>query len=272
MRLRSPLARAVSPSETRKRGAAARFAAPLSSPFARPQTLLFQTFELLQRDPILAAVVLASLCVSLAICISVHEFSHAYVASELGDNTARALGRVTLNPIRHLDPIGSVLIFLAGFGWGKPVPVDVRFLRGDPRLGMALVSVAGPASNVVAAVLFAIPVRLGLADALIPNISIFGQSLPFVVDFTLRMLVQFNLILAIFNLLPIAPLDGFKVALGLLPRDLAIPFSRTEPYGIGILLGLVALGFFVNPSPLALIIGRPVAFIGQLVLGGAVLG
>ena len=228
--------------------------------------MLFQTLSLFDTDPVLAVVVIASLCVSLAICISVHEFSHAFVASELGDNTARALGRVTLNPVKHLDPVGSVLIFLAGFGWGKPVPVDVRFLRGDPRLGMALVSAAGPASNVVAAVLFAMLVRLGLADALIPGVAIFGRDLASVVDFTLQMLVRFNLILAIFNLLPIAPLDGFKVALGLLPRDLAIPFSRTEPYGIGALLAVVALGFFMNPSPLQLIIGRPVEFAMRILL------
>ena len=228
--------------------------------------MLFQTLSLFDTDPVLAVVVLASLCVSLAVCISVHEFSHAFVASELGDNTARALGRVTLNPVKHLDPIGSVLIFLAGFGWGKPVPVDVRFLRGDPRLGMALVSAAGPASNVVAAVLFAMLVRLGLTDALIPGVAIFGRDLASVVDFTLQMLVRFNLILAIFNLLPIAPLDGFKVALGLLPRDLAIPFSRTEPYGIGVLLAVVALGFFMNPSPLQLIIGRPVEFAMRILL------
>lgn len=228
--------------------------------------MLFQTLSLFDTDPVLAVVVIASLCVSLAICISVHEFSHAFVASELGDNTARALGRVTLNPVKHLDPIGSVLIFLAGFGWGKPVPVDVRFLRGDPRLGMALVSAAGPASNVVAAILFAALVRLGLADALIPGVAIFGRDLASVVDFTLQMLVRFNLILAIFNLLPIAPLDGFKVALGLLPRDLAIPFSRTEPYGIGVLLAVVALGFFMNPSPLQLLIGRPVEFAMRILL------
>ena len=228
--------------------------------------MLFQTLSLFDTDPVLAVVVIASLCVSLAICISVHEFSHAFVASELGDNTARALGRVTLNPVKHLDPVGSVLIFLAGFGWGKPVPVDVRFLRGDPRLGMALVSAAGPASNVVAAVLFAMLVRLGLADALIPGVAIFGRDLASVVDFTLQMLVRFNLILAIFNLLPIAPLDGFKVALGLLPRDLAIPFSRTEPYGIGALLAVVALGFFMNPSPLQLIIGRPVEFAMRILI------
>ena len=228
--------------------------------------MLFQTLSLFDTDPVLAVAVIASLCVSLAVCISVHEFSHAFVASELGDNTARALGRVTLNPVKHLDPVGSVLIFLAGFGWGKPVPVDVRFLRGDPRLGMALVSAAGPASNVVAAVLFAMLVRLGLADALIPGVAIFGRDLASVVDFTLEMLVRFNLILAIFNLLPIAPLDGFKVALGLLPRDLAIPFSRTEPYGIGALLAVVALGFFMNPSPLQLIIGRPVEFAMRILL------
>lgn len=230
--------------------------------------MLLQTLGLFETNPALAVAVLASLCVSLAICIAVHEFSHAFVASELGDRTARALGRVTLNPVKHLDPVGSVLILIAGFGWGKPVPVDPRFLRGDPRLGMALVAAAGPISNVVAAILFAALVRLGLADALIPNIWIFGQPLAFLVDFTLGMLVRFNLILAIFNLLPIAPLDGFKVALGLLPREIAIPFSRTEPYGIGILLGVVAIGFFPNvPNPLQWIIVRPVEFAMRIMLG-----
>ena len=229
---------------------------------------MLQTLGLFEVDPVLAVAVLASLCASLAICIAVHEFSHAYVASELGDRTARALGRVTLNPAKHLDPIGSVLILIAGFGWGKPVPVDPRFLRGDPRLGMALVAAAGPLSNVVAAVLFAMLVRLGLADALIPDIWIFGQNLAALVKLVLRLLVQFNLILAIFNLLPIAPLDGFKVALGLLPRDLAIPFSRTEPYGIGILLGVVAIGFLPGvPSPLQWIIGVPVEFAMRILIG-----
>ncbi len=231
--------------------------------------MLLQFLDLFSRDPLIAVAVVASLCVSLAICIAVHEFSHAYVASELGDNTARALGRVTLNPVKHLDPIGSVLILLAGFGWGKPVPVDPRFLRGDPRLGMALVAAAGPLSNVIAALLFAALIRLGLADALIPDILLFGQNIADLVNLTLRLLVQFNLILAIFNLLPIAPLDGFKVALGLLPRDLAIPFSRTEPYGIGILLAVVAIGFFpgIPFSPLQWIIGTPVTFATRILIG-----
>ena len=229
--------------------------------------MILRTLNLFSEDPILAALILASLCVSLAVCIAVHEFSHAYIASELGDNTARAMGRVTLNPIKHLDPVGSLLIFLAGFGWGKPVPVDIRFLRGDPRLGMALVSVAGPASNVVAAILFAMLVRTGLADALIPNASIFGYGAPALAAYFLELLVQFNLILAIFNLLPIAPLDGFKVALGVLPRHLAIPFSRTEQYGMMILIGLVGIGLFGWFSPLEWIIGRPVGFAMRILLG-----
>lgn len=244
----------------------------MTAPRARSQKLILRTLNVFAEDPILAATILVALCVSLAVCIAVHEFSHAYIASELGDNTARALGRVTLNPIKHLDPIGSVLIFVAGFGWGKPVPVDVRFLRGDPRLGMAFVSVAGPASNIAAAVLFAAIARLGLANVLIPDgASVLGYSLDTLVRFFLELLVQFNLILAIFNLLPVAPLDGFKVALGLLPRHLAVPFSRTEPYGMFILIGLVALGFFGDFSPLSWIIGRPVQFAMQVLLGQSIL-
>lgn len=229
--------------------------------------MLLRTLNLFAEDPILGALILASLCVSLAVCIAVHEFSHAYIASELGDNTARAMGRVTLNPVKHLDPVGSLLIFLAGFGWGKPVPVDIRFLRGDPRLGMALVSVAGPASNIAAAILFAMLVRTGLANALIPDASIFGYGASDLAAYFLELLVQFNLILAVFNLLPIAPLDGFKVAIGVLPRHLAIPFSRTEQYGMMILIGLVGLGLFGWFSPLEWIIGRPVAFAMRILLG-----
>ncbi len=222
-------------------------------------------------DPVLGVITLATLCASLVICITVHEFSHAYAATELGDWTARGLGRLSLNPLRHLDPVGTALIFFAGFGWGKPVPVNARYLRVGERPGMALVALAGPASNIVAAVLFAIPLRVGVADTALGGASVFGAGSGGVLGYAgyaLTSLVFWNLILATFNLLPIAPLDGFKVALGLLPRSLAVPFARLEPYGPGILLLIIALGFFSpNLRILSGILRPMVNLLGQIILG-----
>ena len=118
--------------------------------------MLISSIDLFDRDPILALITVVTLCASLIIGITVHEFSHAYVATSLRDRTAASLGRLSLNPIRHLDPLGSVLILLAGFGWGKPVPVSPAYLRIGQRTGMAMVSLAGPLSNIIAAAVFGI--------------------------------------------------------------------------------------------------------------------
>ena len=203
--------------------------------------MLFRTIDLFQIDPALALISLAAFSLSLIIAITFHEFSHAFVAAMLGDYTARGQGRLTLNPLSHLDPFGTILILFAGFGWGKPVPVNPAFLRIGYRSGMAVVSLAGPLSNIIAATAFAIPLRAGLANSEAVGLSVLGRT--DVVGYALVSLVFWNLILAVFNLLPIAPLDGFKVALGLLPRNAANSFARLEPYGPGILLVIIALGF-----------------------------
>ena len=230
--------------------------------------MLFRTIDLFQIDPALAIISLAAFSLSLVIAITFHEFSHAYAASSLGDNTARALGRLTLNPLAHLDPLGAILIFFAGFGWGKPTPVNPAFLRIGYRPGMAAVSFAGPVSNVILAILFAIPIRAGLVETTGSGFSVAGYGSDAILAFTLEQLVFWNLLLAVFNLLPIAPLDGFKVALGLLPRNAANSFARLEPYGPGILLVIIALGFLSpNLRILSIVISPVLNLLSVIILG-----
>ncbi len=229
--------------------------------------MLFRALDQFQTDPALALVTLAAFSVALIVGITFHEFSHAYVANSLGDGTAKGLGRLTLNPLAHLDPIGTALIFVAGFGWGKPVPFNPFYLRVGMRQGAALVSLAGPVANVIAATAFAIPLRLGVAQYDAFGLSLSGTSGANILGYLLASLVFWNLILAVFNLLPIAPLDGFKVALGVLPRSIAAPFSRLEPWGPGILLLIIALGFFSDFRLFATLILPPVRLISRILLG-----
>lgn len=196
-------------------------------------------------DPRTAIVLLAGFVVAIA----VHEFSHALVARLLGDRTAQQAGRLTLNPLRHLDPFGSLLIVLTvasgapGIGWGKPVPVNPRALRYG-RAGMALVSGAGPFSNLVLATLIlAIATHIDLPRQLVAE--------------DVRTFVVLNVSLCAFNLLPIAPLDGFGVAVGVLPEPLAYQVARLGRYGPAILLLLVFSASIIRVSLLGLIL-RPV--------------
>ncbi len=184
---------------------------------------------------------LVALAISLTIAFSVHEFSHAWVAWQLGDSTAKNQGRLTLNPLKHLDILGSIMVLTVGFGWAKPVPVNPYALRSGPKAGMATVAVAGPLSNLVLAILAAIPVRLGVVEAA----SIFSsEMLSFFLPTASQLFYTFiwlNVVLMLFNLLPIAPLDGFKVLLGFLPYPTSEAFRKSEPFGPLILLLLVFL-------------------------------
>ena len=171
--------------------------------------------------------------------ITVHEVMHGFVARKLGDNTAFMLGRLTLNPLKHVDPVGTVLIpgllvlLQAGclFGYAKPVPINWRNLR-HPKREMALVAAAGPLSNLVMAIAWALLIRLGamLGEPGVPLIYMGVAG------------ITINIILMVLNLLPLPPLDGGRVMTGLLPGPLAYKFSRIEPYGFFILIGLLVTG------------------------------
>lgn len=199
-----------------------------------------------------------------AIAAPVHELAHAVSAYRLGDPTAARAGRLTLNPLAHMDPIGTLLIAVAGFGWAKPVPVNPYNLRYGSRMGMLLVSLAGPLSNLVLAALFAIPVRLGLVGV---SGGQYLGFLPYPSTFFFWA-IYLNILLLFFNLLPIAPLDGFSVLLGLLPEDLAARFEQTRQWGMIILFALVLLGSFGGgPSILSLLLGPPVSALFGLLTG-----
>jgi Zn-dependent protease len=190
------------------------------------------------------AVFFGSAIVALVAGVTFHEFSHAFVADRLGDRTARMMGRVSLSPARHLDPAGSMFMLIAGFGWGKPVPVNPSRLRNGPQTGRAMVAAAGPVSNIILAVLAGLPIQLGLVDwwnPLTRPFSLDQWTLENYVSLFLGAVIFFNLVLAVFNLLPFAPLDGFAVAVGILPRDLSTSVARLEQYGPAILMILLLL-------------------------------
>jgi Zn-dependent protease len=189
--------------------------------------------------------------------ITVHEVAHGWVANKLGDSTAKMLGRLTLNPFKHIDPIGTVVVPLAMvllqtgfvFGWAKPVPVNMNKLN-SPRKDMAIVAIAGPVSNLIMAIFWVFIFKLGNSVITDPNIAkgiiAMGQAG-----------ILINLILFVFNLLPIPPLDGSRVLSGFLPKSLSDLMDKIEPYGLFIVIGLLyfgvlnsiltpALNFFMN--------------------------
>jgi Zn-dependent protease len=178
--------------------------------------------------------------------ITVHEVAHGWVANYLGDPTAKTLGRLTLNPIRHIDPIGTValpliLVYLGGFifGWAKPVPVTWQNLR-SPRRDMAIVAAAGPMANLVMMILWAV-----LAKVLLTIDQTPGPMLQFILTMC-SIGIIINIILMVLNLLPLLPLDGGRVVTSLLPPRLAVLYSRLEPFGLIIVLVLLVTGILAN--------------------------
>lgn len=177
-------------------------------------------------------VTILAVLVALVVGITFHEFSHAWVADQLGDHRPRALGRVSLNPADHIDPMGALMFVLVGFGWGRPVPVNIGALRPG-RVGMSWVSAAGPLANVAVAVLLAVVYRV---------LDLSGVQTSTATQF-LFLAVYLNLALAIFNLLPIPPLDGYNFALGLLPPRQALQLQQYAQYGMMALLVLVLASY-----------------------------
>jgi len=186
--------------------------------------------NLLQINPLIAFAFIGSLVMA----ITVHEFAHAFVGYRLGDPTAKLAGRLTLDPRAHLDPIGTIALLLLGFGWGKPTPFDPFNLRNIKR-DSALISFAGAASNFILAFVISLPYLIAYFTGNLTNAvnSIYEVA---------SIAIWINLILGVFNLIPIHPLDGFKVLAGLLPKDWYHDFVQTERYGIFILLFLLATG------------------------------
>lgn len=194
---------------------------------------------------------------ALLLAITVHEYAHAWMADRLGDPTARLAGRLTLNPLAHLDPLGTLMLLLFRFGWGKPVPFDPYNLR-DPRRDAALISFAGPASNLILATTLAILIRLG---------HLVLGSPAYILELVLTPAIALSVMLAVFNLLPVHPLDGGKILVGILPWDLAAKWEGIlEQYGIIIIIFL--LFPFFGVSPIALIISPIISLILTILLPG----
>ncbi len=167
--------------------------------------------------------------ITLIFAFTFHEFAHAYVAYKFGDDTAKKQGRLTLNPLKHLDPFGTILILIAGFGWARPVPVN-RFFFKRPRLAGVLVSVAGPLSNLVLAL-------IGFAFAF--GLDRFGLSTSDNLYEFFQIFIQLNIVLFVFNLLPLPPLDGYRIVEDLAPNHIRAKMTQFEQYGTLIFLILV---------------------------------
>jgi len=217
--------------------------------------MLFRYYQEFSDNPSALVAYLAAVIVAFVTGIAFHEFSHAWAANQLGDSTAARQGRLTLNPLAHLDPMGTVLLLLVGFGWGKPTPVNPYNLRNGPKRGNALVAAAGPASNFFFAAVAAIPLRLGYVDAT-GNLSGIGTaSGAEVFGLFLMFIVIINVFLGVFNLIPIHPLDGFKVAVGLLPGELSRQLNALAPWGPGIIMTMFVVGLVTPFNPIGFIIG-----------------
>ena len=198
------------------------------------------------------------------IALTFHEYAHAYTAYRRGDDTARQLGRLSLNPLRHLDPLGTIMIFLVQFGWAKPVPVNPLRLN-NPRKDMLWISAAGPLSNMVLALVSGLLLRTLFAIEGTQNIHT-GTAMGLII-FMLIMSLKINLALAIFNILPIAPLDGSKILSGLLPAGFAKLLSTLERYGPFILIGLIIIGRTTDVSILGGLIWPFVDFFSRIFAG-----
>jgi Zn-dependent protease len=214
--------------------------------FPQGMILLILVFVLLQfatgrlgiQQELSNPVALIALAIAFVIAVTFHEFMHAYVAERLGDATARLLGRLTLNPLAHLDPLGTVFLILFRFGWGKPVPVNYSRLQGGRR-GGAAVAFAGPATNFVIAAIFALPLRFGAGN-------VFGSDYELILSY----IVYFNVLLGLFNLVPIPPLDGSNIVYAFVPPRVAFNWGQFQQIGPFLLL----LIFWATPVAGAILV------------------
>jgi Zn-dependent protease len=196
---------------------------------------------------------------------AVHEFAHAWTADRFGDPTPRNNGRLTLNPMAHLDPMGSLMLIVVGFGWAKPVPVNPYALARRSSAAMMWVSLAGPASNLLMALIAAIPFQLGLVSAFAAFTNP-GEILPSL-DKLLFEFVYINLLLMLFNLIPLAPLDGEKILYYLLPASGQKIMDSIRPYGPMILLAVLFLGPLLGFNIIGSLIGPPLSALISVLTG-----
>lgn len=229
--------------------------------------MLFRNLDLLTSDPTAFFILIASLAAALVAAITIHEFSHALAANALGDTTARRLGRLSLNPVRHLDPAGIFLLLVAGFGWGKPVPFDPRLMRGSPRTSMSVVSLAGPASNILTAAVLGSLFRFAVLPEPSGSAAVFGRDPLSIIAYIVSLAVLFSVILAVFNMIPLWPLDGFKVLLGILPQEPAQSLARIQMHGPLILMGVIFADIALGVGILDSILGPPIDLLTPLLMG-----
>jgi len=212
---------------------------------------------------------LISRIIVLLTAFSVHEFAHAWTANYFGDSTPKINGRLTLNPLAHLDPMGSLLLIVAGFGWAKPVPVNPYTLRQRAPSALMWVSLAGPLSNFLMALIAAIPFQLNLITLNDVFVSLSVQSstiLPTPASF-LWEFITINLVLMLFNLIPLPPLDGDKIVDFFLPDRWRDAMARIRPYGPMILIVLFMVGPYLGFDFLGVIIEPPLRFLINLLVG-----
>lgn len=235
--------------------------------------MIWTFIDLFDIDAFAAIVFISAIITALILGISFHEFSHAFVADTLGDGLPRRMGRVTLNPLAHLDPMGTILMLAVGFGWGKPVPVNPNATR-NPKASLGLTAAAGPLSNFAVAAVAGLPIKLDMVPWSSPFnqfnlrlLSAGGWALDEYLSVYLSAIVLFSLILGVFNLIPIAPLDGFKVAVGFLPREISNSFAQLEQYGPLILITLFLLPFFTGYFLLFEIMEPVIKFLADIFAG-----
>lgn len=191
--------------------------------------------------------------------LTIHEYFHGWTANKFGDPTARLQGRLTLNPLAHIDILGAICFVIAHFGWGKPVPINPNNFR-NPRRDNVIVSFAGPASNFVSAFAFGIIFQILRSTSLPMNISAVFYNL-------LLTGIIMNLSLAFFNMIPLFPLDGSHILEGLLPYPMAMKYKEIERYSPFILLGLIIMGNFTGVSIFSVVLGPPVQYFLRLFTG-----
>lgn len=205
---------------------------------------------------------LISRVITLLVAFTFHEFAHAAVATAFGDSTPKVHGRLTLNPLAHLDVMGTITLLFAGFGWAKPVPVNPYVIQRKNKAGLMLVSLAGPAANFVLGVLAALPLRFGWVPLTMTSSAVFPSWGDFLLEF-----LFINLSLFLFNLIPLAPLDGEKIITFFLPEHWVEAYHRIRPYSPTILLVVVFILPMLGLDLINLIIREPLMDLSLFLIG-----